>query len=231
MRSTYAYRFSPAWRVTAGLQHRLQAAVVQRSLLSGLLEPGPRARDLAQRRGGALLERRIRARRGRGARDRLSQPGVPADRPAVRRGVQLRPVQRRSRDARRASRWPSTCAATTASRSRPRSISRRPRTTLPASCLPRRARRHGAVTRRCTVRAGAGGRRARRVVAALRRPGESRDDGRLRDREPDRSNGRSRRGVTLFARADNVLDKNYELAAGYATGGATVFGGIRLSLR
>jgi len=38
-------------------------------------------------------------------------------------------------------------------------------------------------------------------------------------------------GVTLFARADNVLDKNYELAAGYATGGATVFGGIRLSLR
>jgi len=37
--------------------------------------------------------------------------------------------------------------------------------------------------------------------------------------------------VTLFARADNLLDKNYELAAGYATGGATVFGGVRLSLR
>ena len=38
-------------------------------------------------------------------------------------------------------------------------------------------------------------------------------------------------GVTLFARADNVFDKNYELAAGYATGGATVFGGIRVALR
>jgi vitamin B12 transporter len=39
------------------------------------------------------------------------------------------------------------------------------------------------------------------------------------------------RGVTLFARADNIFDKNYELAAGYATGGATVFGGVRVTLR
>ena len=38
-------------------------------------------------------------------------------------------------------------------------------------------------------------------------------------------------GVTLFARADNVFDKNYELAAGYATGGATVFAGVRAQLR
>jgi vitamin B12 transporter len=38
-------------------------------------------------------------------------------------------------------------------------------------------------------------------------------------------------GVTLFARADNVFDKNYELAAGYATGGATVFAGVRVLLR
>jgi vitamin B12 transporter len=38
-------------------------------------------------------------------------------------------------------------------------------------------------------------------------------------------------GITLFARADNVLDKNYELAAGYATGGATVFAGVRIQLR
>ena len=37
--------------------------------------------------------------------------------------------------------------------------------------------------------------------------------------------------LTLFARGDNVLDKNYELAAGYATGGATVFGGMRVSLQ
>jgi vitamin B12 transporter len=39
------------------------------------------------------------------------------------------------------------------------------------------------------------------------------------------------RRFTLFARADNVLDKNYQLAAGYATGGATVSGGVRVALR
>jgi vitamin B12 transporter len=39
------------------------------------------------------------------------------------------------------------------------------------------------------------------------------------------------RGVTLFARADNVFDKNYELAAGYATAGAAVFAGVRAVLR
>ncbi len=37
--------------------------------------------------------------------------------------------------------------------------------------------------------------------------------------------------VTLFARANNVFDKNYELAAGYATGGATIFAGIRAVIR
>jgi vitamin B12 transporter len=35
------------------------------------------------------------------------------------------------------------------------------------------------------------------------------------------------RGITLFARADNVLDRDYELAAGYATGGARVYAGLR----
>jgi vitamin B12 transporter len=38
-------------------------------------------------------------------------------------------------------------------------------------------------------------------------------------------------GVTLFARADNVFDKTYELAAGYGTGGAIVFAGVRMLLR
>ena len=40
-----------------GLQHRLQGAVVQRPLLSGLFQSEPRARDRAQRRGRRLLER------------------------------------------------------------------------------------------------------------------------------------------------------------------------------
>ena len=38
-------------------------------------------------------------------------------------------------------------------------------------------------------------------------------------------------GITLFARADNVFDKNYQLAAGFGTGGATVFAGVRAVLR
>jgi vitamin B12 transporter len=37
-------------------------------------------------------------------------------------------------------------------------------------------------------------------------------------------------GVTLFIRGDNVFDKNYELAADYATGGARVFAGARWQL-
>lgn len=37
-------------------------------------------------------------------------------------------------------------------------------------------------------------------------------------------------GVTLFIRGDNVLDKNYELAADYATGGARFFAGARWQL-
>ena len=35
------------------------------------------------------------------------------------------------------------------------------------------------------------------------------------------------KGTTLFARGNNVLDKNYRLAADYSTGGATVFAGVR----
>jgi vitamin B12 transporter len=38
-------------------------------------------------------------------------------------------------------------------------------------------------------------------------------------------------GVTLFARANNIFDKNYQLAAGFGTGGRTVFAGLRAALR
>ena len=38
------------------------------------------------------------------------------------------------------------------------------------------------------------------------------------------------RGVTLFVRGDNVLGRDYELAADYATGGAQVFGGLRWAM-
>ena len=39
------------------------------------------------------------------------------------------------------------------------------------------------------------------------------------------------RGVTLFARADNVFDKHYELASDFAHAGATVFAGVRAQFR
>ena len=38
-------------------------------------------------------------------------------------------------------------------------------------------------------------------------------------------------GWTLLARADNVFDKSYQLAAGFGTGGATVYAGVRAVLR
>lgn len=36
---------------------------------------------------------------------------------------------------------------------------------------------------------------------------------------------------TVFARGNNIFDKNYELAAGYSTGGAQVFAGVRAQFR
>jgi vitamin B12 transporter len=38
-------------------------------------------------------------------------------------------------------------------------------------------------------------------------------------------------GVSLFARGDNVFNKNYQLAAGYSTGGAQAFVGVRWQLQ
>jgi vitamin B12 transporter len=38
-------------------------------------------------------------------------------------------------------------------------------------------------------------------------------------------------GLTLFARGDNVFNKNYQLAAGYSTGGQQLFVGLRWQLQ
>jgi outer membrane cobalamin receptor len=35
------------------------------------------------------------------------------------------------------------------------------------------------------------------------------------------------KGWTAFLRADNIFDKDYQLAADFSTGGATVFAGLR----
>ena len=95
--------------------------------------------------------------------------------------------------------------------------------------LPRRARRHGSVQllqRAGPVQLGI------ELVAASRR-------------FDDAANTRAMGGygivnltaqwpvaanVALFVRADNVLDRHYEIAADYSTGGARVFGGVRWQL-
>ena len=38
------------------------------------------------------------------------------------------------------------------------------------------------------------------------------------------------KGLTIFARIDNLLDEDYEEAGGYGTPGLSIFGGIRVSL-
>ena len=50
-------------------------------------------------------------------------------------------------------------------------------------------------------------------------------------RQPHRRMGGGAAASRCSRAADNVFDKNYELAAGYATGGATVFAGVRAVLR
>ena len=95
--------------------------------------------------------------------------------------------------------------------------------------LPRRARRHGAFS--AQHRIGPATLTAEIVASSAR----------YDDAANTRTMGgyaivnvaaewRVGKGVTLTLRGDNVLDKDYELAAGYATGGAQVFAGLRWAM-
>jgi len=95
--------------------------------------------------------------------------------------------------------------------------------------LPRRARRHGALTLAQTLGSV-------RVVGELVASSERFDDA-----ENERRLGGYAivnvalewlvaPSTTLFIRADNLLDRHYELAADFATGGAQVTGGVRWKL-
>ena len=96
--------------------------------------------------------------------------------------------------------------------------------------LPRRARHHGAVTLGYPVG-------ALRFGAELIGSSSRYDDSANRVRMGGYAivnlvvEWAQSQGVTLFARAANVFDKNYELASGYATAGATLFAGVRVLLR
>jgi len=92
--------------------------------------------------------------------------------------------------------------------------------------LPRRARRHGTVTFAHPlgpVRAGF------EFVAASRRYDDAANSRPLGGYAVVNltADWQIAKAWTAFVRADNVLDRDYELAAGYATGGATWFAGLR----
>ena len=101
-----------------------------------------------------------------------------------------------------------------------------PDDTVTGKLLPRRAREHGALTLLQTigpVRLGA------EVVASSYRYDDAANTKRLAGYgilnltlEWDVA-----RSWTLFVRGNNVFDQDYQLAADFSTGGATVFGGVR----
>jgi vitamin B12 transporter len=92
--------------------------------------------------------------------------------------------------------------------------------------LPRRAQRHGALALAHALgplRLGA------EVVASSHRYDDAENRRRLAGYAIINLTAEwaAGKGVTVLARADNVGDRDYELAAGYATGGARAFIGVR----
>ncbi len=73
--------------------------------------------------------------------------------------------------------------------------------------------------------AGPLGRGARRVVPALRRSGQPREDGRLRASSTSPRNGRSLPASRCSREPTTSSTRTIELAAGFGTGGRTVFAG------
>ena len=95
--------------------------------------------------------------------------------------------------------------------------------------LPRRAREHGAMTLAHTIgplRLGV------EVVASSARFDDQFDTRRMGGYTVVNLTAEWEliRGLTAFVRGDNVFDRDYELAANYATGGATVYAGLRWRL-
>jgi vitamin B12 transporter len=95
--------------------------------------------------------------------------------------------------------------------------------------LPRRARQHGTLTAVHVlgpVRVGV------EVVASSHRFDDAANTVRLGGFAVVNltAEWQMARNVSAFVRADNVFDRDYQLAASYSTGGATVFGGVRWRL-
>ena len=95
--------------------------------------------------------------------------------------------------------------------------------------LPRRARTHGSIALRQDVGAATLG---AELVASSSRFDDVDNRVRLGGYAIVNLTAEWRlpRGITLFVRGDNVFDGDYELASGYSSGGARVFGGVRWQL-
>ena len=95
--------------------------------------------------------------------------------------------------------------------------------------LPRRARTHGALSARHRSGAFLVG---AEVVASSERYDDAANTRRMGGYAVVNLYGEwsAGRGVTLFVRGENVLDRDYELAADYSTGGAQWFAGLRWAM-
>ena len=104
-----------------------------------------------------------------------------------------------------------------------------PKDDASGNVLPRRARRHGALA---VARPFGPVRVGVEVVASAYRFDDAANSRRLAGYGIVNVTAEWRvdRSWTLTARADNLLDRNYQLASGYATGGATFFAGVRWAL-
>ncbi len=223
----YGYRLSPAWRVTAGYGTAFKAPSFNDLYYPGFSNPNLASETSANLEGGvywsaSLGEARLEARaityrnRVRGlitfqCDAQFNCAPQNTDR-ATLEGVTL------GFDAA----WRDTTLKASLDQGSPEDD----RT---GNLLPRRARTHGAVS--VLQQWGAVQLGAEFVASSLRYD----DAANLR-----RMGGYGilnltaqwamARGLSLFVRADNVFDKNYELAADFSTGGAQVFAGVRWTL-
>ena len=225
----YGYRFTPAWRVTAGYSTGFKAPSFNDLYYPGFSNPDLVPETSKNLEGGVYWNGNVGAAtlelRAIGYRNRVSQLIIfqcdidfncaPHNvNRATLEGVTLGLEARADNGA--------TLSASLDIQS--------PEDDLTGKLLPRRARRHGAMTLGYPVGPA---RLGVELVASS-----------LRYEDPDnfvKMGGYAfvnltaewlvAEDVTLFARADNIFDKNYQLAAGFGTGGATVFAGVRAVLR
>jgi vitamin B12 transporter len=224
----YSYRPSPSWRLTAGYSTGFKAPSFNDLYFPGYANPNLAPETSRNVEGGVYWNGTVAGAsveaRAIGYRNRISELIVfqcdavncapqNVDRAALD-GVTLGAEVRTSDGA--------TIAASLDVQS--------PQNDLTGKLLPRRARQHGALAVGCPVGPARVG---LEVVASSLRYDDAENEVKMGGYAIVNLTAEwvLGRDMSLFARANNVLDKNYELAAGYATGGATVFAGVRAQFR